>query len=216
VAGVLVGIWTITVWRWQDPVTALYTAHRQSQLGTDFRKRATAFEQALPDRTKAAAAPRNVVSSAALERLATLYAARTPEGRALGKLEVPRLGLDVVFVNGTGTADLHGGPGRDQRTGLPGQRRLVYIAGHRTTFGAPFADIDQLRPGDPIVLTLPYGVFTYRVTRTRIVDAHDLSVLHGPRRDVVVLQACHPRFFATQRLLVYGALRHVAPPPTHF
>ena len=95
---------------------------------------------------------------------------------------------------------------------MPGQPRLVYIAGHRTTFGAPFANIDRLRPGDLIILELPYAVFTYRVTGSRIVDAHDLSVLRPGTHEVVVLQACHPRFFATQRLLVYAEPTHVAPP----
>ena len=83
--------------------------------------------------------------------------------------------------------------------------------GHRTTFGAPFANIDRLRPGDAIVLELPYAVFTYRVTGKRIVDAHDLSVLRPGTRELVVLQACHPRFFATQRILVYAEPTHVPP-----
>jgi sortase A len=214
--GLAVGAWTVTVWQWQDPFTALYTAHRQSQLNAKLEHRADAFALSQPSRTTTAVAPRRAPSAAALRRLATAYAASTPEGEPLGKLIVPRLGLHVVFVNGTDTADLHAGPGLDQRTGLPGQKRLVYIAGHRTTFGAPFADIDRLRPGDPIVLELPYAVFTYRVKATRIVDAHDLSVLRPGTREVVVLQACHPRFRATQRILVYALPTHVGPPPSHF
>jgi sortase A len=214
--GLVVGAWTITVWQWQDPLTAIYTAHRQSQLNSALEHRADAFAVTLPPRTTTAVVPRRAASAAALRRLATAYAANTAEGDPLGKLIVPRLGLHVVFVNGTHTADLHSGPGRDQRTGLPGQNRLVYIAGHRTTFGAPFADIDRLRPGDPIVLQLPYAVFTYRVTTTRIVDAHDLSVLRPGNHEVVVLQACHPRFRATQRILVYAVPTHVGPPPSHF
>ena len=211
-SGIVIGAWTIAVWQWQDPASALYTSYRQNQLNSDLRQSAKAFVDALPEKPRSTTAPREAPSPAALRRLATSYASRTPEGDPLGKLAIPRLGLHVTFVNGTSSADLRGGPGRDERTGLPGQQRLVYIAGHRTTFGAPFANIDRLRPGDTIVLELPYAVFTYRVTRTRIVDAHDLSVLRPGTRELVVLQACHPRFLATQRLLVYAEPTRVAPP----
>jgi sortase A len=214
--GLMVGAWTVTVWQWQDPLTALYTAHRQSQLNSEFRRTADAFVAKLPQTTRSATVPRRAPSPSALRRLASTYAADTPDGHPLGKLVVPRLGLHVIFVNGTEEGDLKAGPGRDERTGLPGQHRLVYIAGHRTTYGAPFANIERLSPGDPIILELPYAVFTYRVTRTRIVDAHDLSVLKPGKQEVVVLQACHPRFFATQRILVYAVPTHVAPPPAHY
>ncbi len=210
--GIAIGTWTVTVWQWQDPLTALYASHRQAQLSSDLRQSAKAFLDGLPKQASPAISPRMAPSAAELRRLATAYASRTSEGAPLGKLRIPRLGLHVTFVNGTSSADLRGGPGRDERTGLPGQHRLVYIAGHRTTFGAPFANIDRLRRGDTIVLELPYAVFTYRVTRTRIVDAHDLSVLRPGTRELVVLQACHPRFLATQRLLVYAEPTNVAPP----
>lgn len=214
--GIAIGAWTTSVWLWQDPATALYTAHRQSQLSSDLRRSAKAFVADNPTLSQEATAPRRAPSAAALRRLASSYGSRTPAGGPLGKLAIPRLGLHVTFVNGTNAADLRAGPGRDERTGLPGQDRLVYIAGHRTTFGAPFANIDRLRPGDKVILELPYAVFTYRVTRTRIVDAHDLSVLRPGTREVVVLQACHPRFFATQRLLVYAEPTDVSLPPQHF
>jgi sortase A len=214
--GIAIGAWTIAVWRWQDPVTALYTSHRQAQLNSDLQRSAKAFVEALPKEATLATAPHKAPSAARLRQLAASYASRTPEGGPLGKLVVPRLGLRITFVNGTNSADLRGGPGRDERTGLPGQQRLVYIAGHRTTFGAPFANIDRLRPGDAIILELPYAVFTYHVTGTRIVDAHDLSVLRPGTHEVVVLQACHPRFFATQRLLVYAEPTHVAPAAKRF
>ena len=202
----------MAVWQWQDPLTALYAAHRQSELNTEFRRSADAFVLTLPPKTRVNVAARRPPSATALRRLATAYAAQTPDGHPLGKLVVPRLGLRIIVVNGTSTADLHSGPGRDQRTGLPGQHRLIYIAGHRTTFGAPFANIDHLRPGDPIVLELPYATFTYHVTKTRIVDAHDLSVLQPGTHEVLVLQACHPRFFATQRILVYAEPTSVTAP----
>ena len=89
-------------------------------------------------------------------------------------------------------------------TYMPGEGRLVYVAGHRTTYGAPFSNIDRLEPGDRISVELPYGKVEYKVTNHRIVDANDLTVLETGGREELVLQACHPRFFASQRYLVYA------------
>jgi sortase A len=85
---------------------------------------------------------------------------------------------------------------------MPGEGRLVYIAGHRTTYAAPFAHIDRLRPGDRISLTTPYATFRYAVRDHRIVRSDALEVLRSRGREELVLQACHPRFFATHRYLV--------------
>jgi sortase A len=89
---------------------------------------------------------------------------------------------------------------------MPGQSRLVYIAGHRTTFLAPFAQIQAIQPGDRITLEMPYGRFVYRAFRHLVVPADDLAVLRSPRHELLALQACHPRFFATHRYLVYAHL----------
>jgi sortase A len=114
----------------------------------------------------------------------------------------------MVVVEGTDSDDLKRGPGRDARTYMPGEGKLVYIAGHRTTYSAPFADIDALRTGDRISIEMPYGTFVYAVTRHRIVDDEDLSVLRSGRREELALQACHPRFFATQRYIVWARPVH--------
>jgi sortase A len=89
---------------------------------------------------------------------------------------------------------------------MPGQNRLVYIAGHRTMYLAPFSHIDAIRPGDPITLEMPYATFRYRAVRHVIVPADDLAVLRSPRHELLALQACNPRFFATQRYIVYARL----------
>ena len=117
----------------------------------------------------------------------------------------------MILVNGTDDATLKKGPGRDLRTYMPGEGQLIYIAGHRTTYLAPFAHIEKMRVGDAITLEVPYGTFRYRIFRKRIVTADDLAVLHSHGREVVVLQACHPRFFATHRYLVYARLARVEP-----
>jgi sortase A len=94
---------------------------------------------------------------------------------------------------------------------MPGENRLVYIAGHRTTYLAPFSHIDRLRTGDRVMLEVPYGIFVYAVTQHRIVKATDLSVLRSPRHERLELQACHPRFFATHRYIAYARLIRVEP-----
>ena len=142
---------------------------------------------------------------------ATAYRHTLREGDPVGRLIVPRLGLKSIVVNGTGHDDLTRGPGRDLRTYMPGQNELIYVAGHRTTYLAPFAHIDSLRPGDKITFVLPYGTFEYEVTGHRIVPADDLAVLKTHHREQLILQACHPRFFATHRYLAYAKLVRVEP-----
>ena len=125
---------------------------------------------------------------------------------------MPRLAVKMVLVYGTDHESLKRGPGLDPRTFFPGQNRLVYVAGHRTTYAAPFSKIDSLRHGDVIRIEMPYGTFTYQVTGSRIVAATDLSVLKSKRYEQIVLQACHPRFFASHRWITYGRLTKVDPP----
>jgi sortase A len=202
---VLVGLgvlaWTFVVWRWQDPFTALVTRYEQHQLADAYaaRLREPAGRRLASDgvRTLAAEARRYRTS---LER-----------GDAVGRLSVPRLGLSAYVVNGTDHDTLKKGPGRYLYSFVPGERRLVYIAGHRTTYGAPFSRIDRLTAGDRVVLDVPYATFHYRVVRHVIVAATATEVLRSRKREELVLQACHPRFFATHRYLVYAIPVHVTP-----
>ena len=112
----------------------------------------------------------------------------------------------MILVNGTATDSLKKGPGRDLETYMPGEGQLVYIAGHRTTYLAPFSHIDHLRAGDVVTLSMPYGTFIYRITHHIIVSSDDLSVLRSTGQEIVALQACHPRFFATHRYIAYARL----------
>ena len=116
-----------------------------------------------------------------------------------------------VLVDGTDHDSLTNGPGLDRRSYLPGEGQLVYIAGHRTTYLAPFAHLERLRRSDLVTLEVPYGAFRYRVYRHRIVPSDDLAVLRSHGREIVELQACHPRFFATHRYIVYARLMEVDP-----
>ncbi len=199
VLGLLTGVWVLVVWQWKDPFTSLYTLYRQHQLSGQYHKRVEAWRRANPSHGGSLAAVRQDVAVEARR-----YRRSSRRGEAIGKIRVPRLGLDMILVNGTDEGSLEKGPGRDLHTYMPGQGELIYIAGHRTTYLAPFSDIDALRAGDPLTLEVPYGTFRYRVTGHTIVAADDLSRLRSHGREVVVLQACHPRFFATHRYLVYA------------
>jgi sortase A len=207
VAGIGTLAWAFAVWRWEDPFTSLYTAYEQRGLSSGLEKR---FASYAPTTTEQPAS----IGPAELAAQARRYRGETNTGDGIGRLEAPRLGLKMVFVFGTDHESLKRGPGLDPRTFFPGQNRLVYIAGHRTTYAAPFSKINTFRRGDVINVEMPYGTFVYTVTRNRIVAANNLSVLDSKRYEEIALQACHPRFFASHRWITYGRLTKVEPPDT--
>jgi sortase A len=150
---------------------------------------------------------------AAIASDARRFRASLEEGDAIGRLAIPRLGIDPIFVNGTEWGrDLSRGPGLYPETSLPGGGSVSAIAGHRTTFGAWFRHIDDLQAGDPIELVLPYGTFHYRVVEHEIVDSDDWSILDPRAYPVLVLSACHPLYGASQRWIVYARLVSVDRP----
>jgi sortase A len=204
IVGVLAAIWAVVVWRWEDPFTALYTIWKQRGLSAQYARRASDFKPSLG--AGSLAAERRGI---ALE--AARYRADSRRGEAIGRIRIPRIGLSIILVNGTDEETLKKGPGRYLHSYMPGENRLVYIAGHRTTYLAPFSHIDAIRPGDSVEIDVPYGTFFYRVVGHRIVKATNLSVLRSPRHEQLELQACHPRFFATDRYIVYAHLRRVVP-----
>jgi sortase A len=205
VAGVLTLAWAVLVWMWQDPFTAAYTKWKQHELGSQYNKRAAAFKA-----DGLAGLPLGKERKS-LALAAQRYRTATDRGEAIGRIHIPRMGINMVLVDGTDHETLKKGPGRDLRSYMPGQNRLVYIAGHRTTYLAPFSHIDDLRKGDRVTIDVPYGSFVYSVTGSRVVKATDLSVLKSPKHELLELQACHPRFFATHRYIAYARLVHVDP-----
>ncbi len=124
-------------------------------------------------------------------------------GRAVAIIKIPKIDVDLVVVEGTDTESLQKGPGHYLDTAYPWQDHgRVGIAGHRTTYGAPFWSLNELRPGDRIVLATEYGIFDYRVTGSRIILPTDDSVLHQTEGPTLVLTTCNPRFSASERLIV--------------
>jgi sortase A len=121
------------------------------------------------------------------------------------------MGVSAVVVEGTATGDLSKGPGHYPATPLPGEHGTVGVAGHRTTYGAWFRHIDRLRPADAVQLTMPYGRFTYRVERTRIVAPTALWVTRRVAYDRIILSACNPLYSAAQRIVVFARLVSAVP-----
>ena len=202
VIGVLLLADAVTTLVWQEPVSALYSRLQQGKLDDRLAKL---------EGTEPTAVDRRVLS-----RLGTLdrrlaYAARalnrrTDEGQPLGRLRIPSIGVSKVVVAGTDTASLRLGPGHYPGTPLPGARGTVAIAGHRTTYGAPFRKLDKVARGDRIEVRMPYGTFVYRVEQKRIVAPTAIWVTRRTSYDRLILSACHPLYSAAQRIVVFARL----------
>src|SRR4051812_5254564 len=198
VAGTLTLAWAVLVWQWQDPFTAAYTHWQQGRLAAQLDDR---MRDLRPSRGRAASPAALRVEIAADARR---YRRSLHDGEAIGRITIGAIGLKIVLVQGTDHESLKKGPGHYGPSALPGQGKIVYVAGHRTTYLAPFSHIDDLKTGDFITVEMPYATLKYEVTRDRVVPATDTSVLRSPGHEVLILQACHPRFFATHRYLVYA------------
>ncbi|MEM1335725.1 MAG: sortase, partial [Actinomycetota bacterium] len=130
------------------------------------------------------------------------------DGDAIARIEIPRIGVSDIVVAGIDIGDLKRGPGHFPDTPLPGQLGNAAIAGHRTTYGAPFFRVDELDPGDEIRVTTLNGVFVYRVTGQRIVAPSEYQVVAttDPSRATLTLVSCHPRYTAQQRIIISAEL----------
>jgi sortase A len=186
---------------WQEPVSALYGRVQQDKLEGELADIEEAPLAAVDRR-----ALRRLDGSRRLAFAARALMRRSANGDPLGRIRIPAIGVSDVFVEGTDAGDLRSGPGHYPATPLPGQRGTVAIAGHRTTYGAPFHDVDDLDPGDRIELDMPYGRFTYRVERLRIVAPTATEVTDPVGFDRLVLSACHPLYSAAQRIIVFAKL----------
>ncbi|HVL28736.1 MAG TPA: class E sortase, partial [Acidimicrobiales bacterium] len=127
-------------------------------------------------------------------------------GEALAQIEIPKIGVKKYVIAGVEVEDLKSGPGHYPGTPLPGERGNSAIAGHRTTYGAPFYDLDKLETGDPIFVTTSAGRFQYDVVETKIVSPDAVEVLHPTEDDRLTLTTCHPKFSAAERLIVVARL----------
>ena len=215
---VLVGYSAATVF-WGDPVTYVYAHWKQHQLASELNDEFEAYAATGPtvaiavERSRGAT-PLEIAQAQRelVERAANRLNGHLKMSRPLGRLKIPEIGVNAIFVQGTRWGpDLSQGPGHYPQTSLPGVGRTVAIAAHRTTFGAWFRHIDSLRAGDSISLRLPYATFHYQVVNHEIVKSGDWRVIRDRGFDTLVLSACHPLYSASHRWIVYAKLVRVDP-----
>ncbi len=206
--GVLVLIDAAVTFVWQEPISALYAKLRQSGLRDALRTEERAVPAPLVRRTLASLAD----EQARIALLARTLQSHAGVGSAVGRISIPRIGANFVVVFGTNTSALESGPGVYPQTRFPGLGGTTAIAGHRTTFLAPFRHIDALRPGSKIALDMPYAHFTYTVTGQRVVSPYDVqAAVAEVGYSRLVLSACTPLYSAEKRLLVYARLARTVP-----
>jgi sortase A len=198
-AGVLLLLFTAyQIWG-----TSIQEAHSQSAL------RNTLVQETTNDQLRKALTDASILDN--LPSGPPVTASRTeapPEGEPVGDIRIPVIGVNQVIVEGTNTPDLRKGPGHYIGTPLPGQGGNAAVAGHRTTYGHPFYNLDAVKIGDPIVVTTLQGIFVYDTTRSWVVSPTDTSVIDNVYANLITLTTCNPRFSASSRLIVQGRLAH--------
>ncbi len=207
IAGLLMVLDAAVTLVWQEPVTAVIAMVKQSEID----KRYLSFETV----------PLNAVDRRALaslsnipERIAFLArreARQVPTGAAIGQLVIKKIGADYVIIQGTDTASLEKGPGHYESTAFPGLGQTVAIAGHRTTYLAPFRNINELARGDLIQVDMPYADFTYVVQYHEVVPPNSWWITRNVGYERLVLSACNPLYSAAQRIVVFARLRRTTP-----
>jgi sortase A len=204
-AGLVVLADAVLTLLWQEPMSAAYGSLKQSQASDQLDQ----LESEFPSSADLAALQGVVGDEARATVLADRFQRRIQEGDAIGRINIDRIGLDMVLMQGTDTATLQQGPGHYLNTPVPGQPGTVAIAGHRTTYLAPFRHINDIQDGDEVRLELPYAAFTYVVERHEVVDASAVNIIKPVGYDQLVLTACHPLHSAAQRWAVFARLERI-------
>lgn len=223
VAKVLSGVGRVLIWSgvlvllfvaYQLWGTGLAHAQAQDDLEDDF----AALLEAAPTTTSS-----TTTTSAPEDEPArsTTTSTTTPppppdDGEAVARMVIPKIGVDQIVVEGVSRDALKKGPGHYPHTPLPGQPGNAAIAGHRTTYGQPFHRVDELAPGDEILVTTLQGTFRYEVSATEIVVPSQVEVIDDKGDDRLTLTSCHPKYSARQRIIVSALLVDEpapAPPP---
>jgi sortase A len=187
---------------WQEPLSAAYGSFKQGQAADQLNKLESQYPT--PADLEAISGVQGIAKKAKI--LADRFEPHLVEGDAIGRIKIDRIGLSIVVVQGTDTASLEKGPGHYRNTPIPGQSGTVAIAGHRTTYLAPFRHIDQIRDGDEIRIEMPYAAFTYTVEKHEVVDPSDVGIIKPVGYDRLVLTACHPPYSAAHRYAIFAKL----------
>jgi sortase A len=209
ISGVLLILDAAATLIWQEPVTAVIAMIRQGQVD----KRYLSFTTAPLTRTDRHALVTLRKSGDRVAFLARREQRQVHTGDAIGRIVIPRINASYDVVQGDDDLSLQKGPGHYPETALPGLGRTVAIAGHRTTYLAPFRHIDALRPGDQIIVEMPYARFTYVVQFHRIVVPTALWVTRDVGYERLVLSACNPLYSAAQRIIVFARLHSTLATP---
>lgn len=201
-AGVLLILDAGATVAWQEPLSAVYAKITQDRLASELDRISVA---------DLSAAQRDALRTLHTEQRRMAFLARAlrrdaQEGDPIGRIRIKRIGVSYVVVEGTDPSSLRKGPGHYAQTPLPGLGGTAAIAGHRTTYAAPFRKLDELRHGDRITVEMPYGTFSYAVQRTKIVSPQALWVIRRQAYDRLVLTACHPLYSAAHRIVVFARL----------
>lgn len=183
---------------WQEPVSGLqaWLSQRDAQAALE---RETDERRLGPEQ----------LSQAEVRGAARRFQRSLRTGEAFGRIRVPSMGLTRVVIHGTDTDSLHEGPGHYPETSVPGLPGTVAVAGHRTTYGAPFRRIDSMEEGDEVILDMPYARFVYRFTRSKIVEPTATEVVRDIGTDRIVFTACHPVYSAAERYVVSAELDRI-------
>jgi sortase A len=204
-AGAVIAVDVGITLAWQEPMSTVYGLIQQGKAEDSLNRVTQAFDE-LPEARAAANEPDPEIRA---NRLARVFADTVKTGEGIGRIEIPSIGVDTVFVEGTDTATLRKGPGRYPATAFPGQDSTIGIAGHRTTYLAPFRKINEITDGDEITLEMPYGTFTYTVQKHEIVEPTQVGIVRDVGYERLVLTACHPLYSAAQRWAVFARLSDV-------
>jgi sortase A len=187
---------------WSEPLSTLEGWLAQREAGEELERLEREFRPP----------PEVPLDRREVSQLADRLAREVEGGEAIGHLKIAEIDLNIVVVQGTDTESLRRGPGHYRETVFPGERGTVGIAGHRTTYLAPFRQIGELGRGDDVILEMPYATFTYRFEMQRIVEPAQVGVVRNIDHDRLVLTACHPLYSAAQRIVVFARLADVQPP----
>jgi sortase A len=192
--------------------TGLIEARHQTTLRREFQVELTHVKA-----TETTLAPSDGTTRASDPRPPSAATVPPAEGQPIGVIEIPSIGVDVVAVEGTSESDLSLGPGLYYGSPLPGQRGNAAIAGHRTTYGGPFFNLNRLVNGAPIYITTLEGRYHFSVTQVLVVDPTDIAVVAPTPFAELTLTTCDPPFSASQRLVVHArlvGLEAPSPPPS--
>ena len=186
---------------WQEPISAVYAKLQQRQLAGKLNDLENLTDLQLRALQRLRTEHRRVAF------LARVLRREARDGDPVGRIKIPRTGTNFVVVEGTQPSDLRKGPGHYGDTSLPGLPGTVAIAGHRTTYLAPFRRLNQMRAGDLMTVDMPYGRFTYRFESKHIVSPRAYQFVTRRRGYArLALTACHPLYSARQRIVVFGRL----------